>query len=159
MNSRVPHVKVLVIPADESEAIYTRHIPKDQLYGEMRKLVGGFIEHLNTEEPAMYSAYVNEEGRVTDPPLPPNTRFNRFLGPDAENYRPYTVITAKNDNGHWYQDITAHPDLPGGFALGTVVITGPMDPEGYDTSVKTTVVERISTFIGQSCVHSVNAAR
>ena len=153
MNGRVKHIKVLVIPADEAEPMYTRQIPQDELFGELRKIVGGFIESLNTGERSSYTAYANEESRLID--LPPNTRFNRYLGPDAENYEAKTVISSQDANGHWVQDITMHPGMPRGFALGNVVVCGPVDQEGYDTSVKTTVVERFSAVFGQDCIQGL----
>lgn len=78
----------------------------------MQDCVKGPIEAIGLESATMY---LNEEGKIVDPPLPPNDIATRLL----------------HEAG----------GIPWDTVLGNVIIVGPPDDDGDDTSLSTEWVQ------------------
>lgn len=147
--------KVLVVPADVDQPMVVVDVEK-RMYNFLNITVDGYIEVISSGD--IYTMYANEESRIIDPPLPPNNRVNQILGREAVEYvsRVGVVITTKDG----VEDLTHEvPDAPRGYALGNVVITGPLDDNGNDTDVPDLLVHAFEVHHGEKVRYSTWSAR
>ena len=130
-------ITVMVVPADKDAEITLAHFT--DTYEELKKTIGGWIEELPQGNPFV-TLWGDEEARIKD--LPSNVRINKLLGPGAEEYKDTGgSVVALDDNFQPIEETrqslrTGDNIFPAvGYALGTVVITGASDDEGYSTSL------------------------
>ena len=90
----------------------------DETYEFISEHVGGWIQVVPCSSPV--SVYCNEEGKIMDPPLPPNRLATRSFG-------------------EWLQ--------PGDIIAGNVVVLGQQDEEGYDTGLSDLDVSMVQALL------------
>lgn len=99
-------MKVAVIPADEDQPVRIDELDSIDLE-YLQKQVAGWVEALGIPDTEV-TMYLNEEGKIVG--LPVNPRANRLA--------------------HRHRAV-----FPTDIIVGDVVIVGPTDDDGYDTSL------------------------
>jgi hypothetical protein len=101
---KIEHAKIIDLPTKNNG---------HGVLAPLQELVRGNIEA--TVMPLDHSGYINEEGKLTDPPMRLNIEANSLW------------LRAVREGGMM--------TMPGDYLGGPVVILGPVDDEGWDTPV------------------------
>ena len=84
--------------------------------------VGGYIQIVPHNAPINLSVYCNEEGKITDPPLEPNMLATAL----------FSGLLGPSD-----------------YLAGPVVLTGPIDDEGYTTGISDRQCEQLYDLVAR----------
>lgn len=89
---------------------------------QFQEFVGGYIESISGPD---WVAYVNEEGKMKNLPL--NEKADRFV------------------HTHGWRGVSFGPFSD--YLVGPVLLVGPRDEEGYDTSVHKSLIDWASAWL------------
>jgi len=103
--------RAIVIPVEGQ--VVERDLSTPPSLAELQEIVGGYIECVTMPDEE-HCMYLNEEGKITDPPLPVNVRATALVAPML---------------------------LAGDRVHGDVVVLGPIDDDGNNTSCKVSLDE------------------
>lgn len=122
-------IKMIYIPAEEDAKPQILEVEQDQVYEKLQELVDGYFEAVQvsryTPIAQHHTLYVNEEGIPRN--LPVNK--NAFTEHSFEIVRRNFAL------------------LFGNPPLGNMVLVGPPDEEGYDTSVSDEVLAHYAKYV------------
>lgn len=110
--------KALMIPTTTDEL---PHIVETTGLADLQKAVEGFVEAVPGED---FTAWVNEEGKITGMPF--NPRADRFLHLSIPELSTFDCI------------------------VGPVIITGGVDEDGDNTDITPELIERVNDYLGLS---------
>lgn len=155
-------VLAVVIPVDTAKPPYLKEVPSNgpESAEVLRELVGGWIERpVRSDTVEVVS---NEESRLEN--LGCNTRANKLIGKEAEEYDPNPGLYSLGPDGK--EEFTPFPKPPGGLGLihGPAVFIGPtIDFDAEDTWVQTGLgngaIVGITLLLGEQIVSEAEATR